>query len=175
MNDPYSSILAALTCEAPEWHQRAMCRGGDYRRWETENLPRIGQAKVAEKRCAGCPVVRECAEFFLDHPDTTGVVVAGIAVAAASYTPVEAIRALSVIAGREPPEIVTELTTTRCAGEKCTAEIAPRDAWITAGRPAHVRPIGGHRMCQQCYQRQRYATKHERGPQPHRRRLAVAV
>lgn len=56
------------------WRKRAKCRGTDPD--EFDLVRRTGKQQIAAALCAGCPVIRECAQDVLHYRDT-GMVRAG--------------------------------------------------------------------------------------------------
>ncbi|MBF6333425.1 WhiB family transcriptional regulator [Nocardia transvalensis] len=72
-----------------DWRDDALCAqpGADPKRWDSDSIAEsVDQAAEAANRCAGCPVLRECAEDAL-HPAysvdgaplyTVGVIRAGV-------------------------------------------------------------------------------------------------
>ncbi|MFF2551853.1 WhiB family transcriptional regulator [Nocardia sp. NPDC058058] len=59
------------------WTARAKCLGEPVQVFDAETVRRNGGTKLARKLCAGCPVMRECAQFALDT-DAVAVVQAGV-------------------------------------------------------------------------------------------------
>lgn len=67
----------------PEWHKNAKCAGlvGIYDRPDRmkNKQERLEFNERAKRLCAGCPVIRECAQDALDHPaHASGVIRAGV-------------------------------------------------------------------------------------------------
>lgn len=68
------------------WRDDADCRYSDPAGWDADLLPELlweERTSMAQRACAGCPVIRECAQWVLDYPHRygtypTGVVVAGV-------------------------------------------------------------------------------------------------
>lgn len=62
------------------WTANAKCNGEDPETYETSNLPNgPARTKTAARLCQGCPVLTQCGTYALQNPDTTGVIMAGIA------------------------------------------------------------------------------------------------
>ncbi|QIS21281.1 WhiB family transcriptional regulator [Nocardia terpenica] len=76
-----------------DWRTRGLCAGGNPHLWDADYLPpatdeaaKRERARIARARCAGCPVVRECAEDAVKPMysadgfplHTTGVIRAGV-------------------------------------------------------------------------------------------------
>ncbi len=90
------------------WVERAKCRHQDSEKWVTENLPKGPNRELAaQKLCNGCEVVRECADFAVEH-EVTGMVYAGIPLSeygsrSQGSVNLRYYERLCEIAGRKPP------------------------------------------------------------------------
>lgn len=115
------------------WRARAKCRGQDIRLYEIGSMPRgrnasTSRAIIAQARCSGCPVKRECAEDALAHNDV-GVIRAGVLLPGSNRNTEHhiALRALAKAAGQAVEEVSPKrkVTWPRHCG-KCDRMMRPR-------------------------------------------------
>lgn len=104
------SGLSIPTIHDQPWREKAKCLGQDWREYVVENMPKGRNAVatrsiLAQAKCSGCPVRRECAADALDNNDA-GVIRAGIPITGSvgSVDHREASEKLAVIAGRRKPK-----------------------------------------------------------------------
>lgn len=62
-----------------DWMINAQCRFDDPDLYDSDNRGG-GGARPAQDLCRECPVMKECAKYFLAHEGSCGVVIAGIPV-----------------------------------------------------------------------------------------------
>lgn len=85
------------------WRKHAKCFGQDIAFFETSNLPAAPARKPAARaRCAGCPVVPECAQDAIDHWEhTRGHIRATYPIPASDTGRPEARKAIEAIAAHQ--------------------------------------------------------------------------
>ncbi|WP_167465803.1 WhiB family transcriptional regulator [Nocardia brasiliensis] len=80
-------MIPSLPRPAP-WMEQAACAGSDPEGWATDNLPELPgeRTRYAQRVCAGCPVIRQCAQWALAEPLTTGDYITGVVLAGMAHT-----------------------------------------------------------------------------------------
>ncbi|AEV52025.1 hypothetical protein [Rhodococcus phage REQ1] len=156
------SGISIPTIHDQPWREKAKCLGQDWKEYVVEEMPKGRNAPetraiLAQAKCSGCPVKRECAGDALDNHDM-GVIRAGVAIPGTNGSEEyrQAVRKLETAAGRVHRKTKRKTVWPRQC-ESCARSMRPRRTTLDEfpGTITH----GAGKLCGTCQMRQWRADK----------------